>query len=93
MANARGSARRGFRPLPRRTPCAVSVISSRETLTLTASTGPKTVKRARVLLEDEPIAFVDSGEKRGFHINIAVECPWGHVFDAELHERLFEVPS
>jgi hypothetical protein len=48
---------------------------------------------ARVLLEDEPIAFVDSGNKRGFHINIAVECPWGHAFDAELHERLFEVPS
>ena len=43
----------------------------------------------RAVLDEEPIAFIHAADQRGFHRNIGVECPWGHVFDADLHDQLF----
>ena len=40
-------------------------------------------------VNNEPVAFIQVAEARGFHSNIAVECPWGRPFDRGLHERLF----
>ena len=43
----------------------------------------------RAMVGKETIAFIHANDNRGFHRNIGVECPWGHVFDADLHEQLF----
>ena len=43
----------------------------------------------QVLLGDRTVAFLVAGTKRGFHVNLNADCPWGRVFDAELHRRLF----
>jgi hypothetical protein len=43
----------------------------------------------QALLGDRAVAFIVAGTKRGFHVNLRADCPWGRVFDAELHRRLF----
>ena len=44
----------------------------------------------QALFDQRPIAFLVAGHKRGFHIALRVDCPWGRPFDWQLYSVLFD---